>query len=249
MNGSCDNRSRWRATVTATLLSLALPGVTAVASAAQWAGSVGIASDYVLRGISINDGDPALQGDVHLRFARGWSAGLWGSEVQLRPNRHSLELDTYLQWRQPLNVDFDLGLSVTHYAFPRDPRSIGYDYSELGVSLAWREQIYATVAYSPAVNLFTTYGYIVERDKRVYTFEVAAHRSLTPHLDALVGLGFYGPRNIDYASYTYGSATLGWHYGNWRADLALIAVQGVDHRWYTQGKAGGPVTLSLSRSF
>jgi len=241
--------NRTRASLAATLLVLALLAAAASANAAQVGGSLGIASDYVLRGISQNGGDPALQGEAHLRFARGWSLGLWTSQVELLPGRHSMELDAYLQWRQALNDDFDLGLSATHYAYPQDPRSIGYNYNELAASLSWRDQIYASVAYSPAVNLFTTYGFVVERDKRVYTFELSAHRSLSSHLEALAGVGFYGPRDIDYASYTYGSAALGWHYGKWRADLSWIAVQGVNHRWYTQGKAGGPVTLSVSRSF
>ena len=179
----------------------------------------------------------------------GWSLGLWGSQLQLLPHKHSLELDSYLQWQRPLGSEFNLALSATHYAYPHDPRPIDYDYNELGAALSWRDQLSATVGYAPSVNLFTTYGYVVERSKRVYTFELSAHRSLRAHLDALIGVGFYGPRGIDYASYTYGSASLAWHYAKWRAELSWIAVQQADHRWFTQGKAGGPLTLSVAWSF
>jgi uncharacterized protein (TIGR02001 family) len=219
------------------------------ANAASVGGSIGAASDYVLRGVSQNHAEPALQGDLHLRFARDWSAGLWASQVQLLPHQHSAELDTYLQWHRALSTDFDLALTATHYAYPNDPRPINYDYDEAGVSLAWRDQLYATVSYTPAVTLFTTHGYIVERDRRVTSYELAAHRSLSAHLDVLAGIGFYEPRGLDYASYTYGSTSLAWHYGKWRADLAWIAVQGANHRWYTQGEAGGPVTLSVAWAF
>lgn len=228
---------------------LALLVASAPAMAASIAGSIGASSDYVLRGISQNRGELALQGDVHLHFAPAWSVGMWASQVQLLPGRHSVELDGYLQWQHPLNGDFDLAVSATHYAYPNDPRPINYDYNELALALSWRDQLYATVAYAPAVNLFTSYGNIVERDRHVYTYELSAHRSLTAHLEALAGVGFYGPRDIDYASYTYGSASLGWHYGKWRADLAWIAVQRLEHRWFTQGKAGGPLTLSVAWSF
>ena len=225
----------------------ALPCVAA--GAANIAGSIGASSDYVLRGISQNRGEVALQGDLHLLFAPGWSFGFWGSQVQLQPHKHSVELDSYLQWTRPLGSDFNLALSATHYAYPHDPRPIDYAYNEFAAALSWRDQLYATVGYAPAVNLFTTYGFVVERSKRVYTFELSAHRSLRAHLDALLGVGFYGPRDIDYASYTYGSASLVWHYAKWQADLSWIAVQNIDHRWYTQGRAGGPLTLSVSRSF
>jgi uncharacterized protein (TIGR02001 family) len=247
MHGNHEMRnSCWHLFGIAPLLLLAH---TTTADAASVGGSIGASSDYVLRGISQNRGDPALQGDLHLQFAPHWSIGFWGSQLQLLPNRHSVELDSYLQWTRPLGSDFNLALSATHYAYPHDPRPINYDYHEFTAALSWRDQLYATVAYAPSVNLFTTHGYTVEHDKRVYTFELAAHRSLCAHLDALAGVGFYGPRDIDYASYTYGSASLVWHYAKWRADLSWIAVQNADHRWYNQGKAGGPLTLSLSWSF
>ena len=233
----------------ARLLLAACLLVTGRAGAASLAGSIGASSDYVLRGISRNGGELAVQGDVHLLFAPGWSAGLWGSQVQLRPGQHTVELDSYLQWQHALSGDFDLALGLTHYAYPNDPRPIDYNYTELSVSLSWRDQIYATIAYAPDVNLFTTYGYVEARDRQVYTYELAAHRSLSAHLDAVAGLGFYLPHYVDYGSYTYGSASLAWHYGNWRADLSWIAVQRVEHRWYTQGKAGGPLTLGLAWSF
>jgi uncharacterized protein (TIGR02001 family) len=219
------------------------------AGAATVGGSIGATSDYVLRGVSQSQGEPALQGDVHVRFAQGWSVGVWGSQLQLLPGHHTLELDAFLQWRHALSADLDLALSATHYSYPDDPRPVSYDYDELALSLSWRDQLYATARWSPSVNLFTTYGFHLEPDRRVLNLELAAHRGLAPHLEALAGIGFYDPVQLDYASYTYGSAGLDWHYGKWRVDLAWIAVQGADHRWYTQGKAGGPLTLSVAWSF
>lgn len=233
----------------ARLLLLSCLLASATVRAASLAGSIGASSDYVLRGISRNGGELAVQGDVHLLFTPGWSAGFWGSQVQLMRGRHTLELDSYLQWQHSLSSDFDLALSVTHYAYPHDPRPINYNYTELSVSLSWRDQIFATIGYAPDVNLFTTYGNVEQRDKRVFTYELAAHRSLSAHLDAVAGLGFYEPQHVDYGSYTYGSASLAWHYGKWRADLAWIAVQRVEHRWFTQGPAGGPLTLGVAWSF
>ena len=236
----------WRLFGAALLLALCQ---SMTAAAASVAGSIGVASDYVLRGVSQNRGEPAIQGDVQARFAHGWSAGVWGSQLQLLPGQHTLEFDSYLQWRHALSTDLDLAVSATHYSYPGDPRPIDYAYNELGVSLAWRDQLYATASWSPNVNLFTTYGFQFEPDQRVFNFELAAHRGLAAHLEALAGVGFYDPVGLDYASYTYASAALEWHYGKWRVDLAWIAVQGADHRWYSQGEAGGPLSLSVAWRF
>jgi len=238
---------KWWRLSGAALLLLFCQSMTAEAASVE--GSIGAASDYVLRGVSQNRGEPALQGNLNVRFAQGWSAGVWGSQLQLLPGQHTLELDAFLQWRHALSADLDLALSATHYSYPDDPRPIGYNYDELAVSLSWRDQLYATAGWSPSVNLFTTYGYQLEPDQRVFNFELAAHRGLAAHLEALAGIGFYDPVGLDYASYTYGSAALDWHYGNWRVDLAWIAVQGADHRWYSQGEAGGPLTLSVAWRF
>ena len=219
------------------------------AEAASVKGSLAAASDYVLRGVSKNQGEVALQGDVNVRFAQGWSAGVWGSQLQLQPGQHTLEFDAYLQWRHALSADLDLALSATHYSYPGDPRPVNYNYDELALSLSWRDQLYATASWSPRVNFFTSYGSQLEPNRRVYNFDVAAHRGLAAHLEALAGVGFYDPVGFDYASYTYGSAALDWHYGKWRAELAWIAVQGTNHRWYSQGEAGGPLTLSVAWRF
>jgi len=247
MNGNSEIPGKcWRLSGAALVLLLC-DSLTAGAASVQ--GSIAAASDYVLRGVSQNQGELALQGDVNVRFAQGWSAGLWSSQLQLLPGQHTLEFDAYLQWRHALSAEFDLALSATHYSYPDDPRPISYDYDELALSLAWRDQLYATASWSPRVNFFTSYGYQLEPNRRVLNFELAAHRGLTAHLEALAGVGFYDPVGVDYASYTYGSAALDWHSGKWRAELAWIAVQGANHRWYSQGEAGGPLTLSVAWSF
>ncbi len=174
----------WRLAGAALVLSLCQ---SLNAEAASVDGSIGVASDYVLRGVSRNQGEPALQGDVNVRFAQGWTVGVWASQLQLLPGQHTVEFDAFLQWRHALSADLDLALSATHYSYPDDPRPISYNYDELALSLSWRDQLYATVSWSPSVDLFTTYGFHLEPDRRVLNLELAAHRGLAPHLEALAG--------------------------------------------------------------
>jgi uncharacterized protein (TIGR02001 family) len=229
------------------LLTLLVCGsATAVDAAAG--GLLGVTSDYVLRGVSQSDGDPAVQGEVHYAFARGWSTGLWASQVRLLPGHVTAELDAYLQWSAALSDNFDFGATVTHYSYPGDPRPISYDYDELGLSLSWRDQLYIAASWTPRLNLYS-YTDGLARDHGVFNYEASLHRSLRSHFDLSAGAGYYDPPGLEYAAYGYGNARLAWHYGHWRADLAWIWAQNADHRQYTHGPAGGPLAASIAWSF
>ena len=222
----------------------------AVASAARAmpGGSIGLTSDYVLRGVSQSDGEAAFQGDVHWNFPAGWSAGIWASQVKLAPRSNTVELDGYLQWHGELNADLDLGATATHYSYPNDPRPVSYNYDELSLSLTWHDQIRVAASWTPSLNLYS-YTDGLARDRQVYTLEASWHRDLGPRLDLTAGVGFYAPTGLEYASYAYGDASLGWRYGHWRVNLAWIWVQNGGHRQYSSGPAGGPLAATVAWIF
>ena len=226
--------------------TLAVPAGVAVS--ATPGGSIGATSDYVLRGISQSNGAAALQGELHWSFLPGWSSGFLASQVQHLPHQTTLELGEYLQWHDALSADLDLGVAATNYHYPHDPRPISYSYDELSLSLAWRDQIYLALSWTPKLNLYSlTDG--LARDRQVYTFEASVHRNLRPRLDLTAGIGFYDPAGLEYAAYGYGNLALAWHYDHWRADLAWIWVQNASHRQYSAGPAGGPLAATLAWSF
>jgi uncharacterized protein (TIGR02001 family) len=229
------------------VLTVLVCGCSSAVDAAP-GGLLGVTSDYVLRGVSQSDGEPAVQGEAHYAFARGWSMGLWASQVRLLPGHVTSELDAFLQWRAALSESFDLGATATHYSYPGDPRPISYDYDELGLSLSWRDQLYLAASWTPSLNLYS-YSDGLARNHGVLTYEVSLHRSLRSHLDLSAGVGYYDPPGLEYAAYGYGNAQLAWHYGHWRADLAWIWVQNASHRQYTSGPAGGPLAASIAWSF
>jgi len=230
------------------VLSILLLWGSATAADAAVGGLLGVTSDYVLRGVSQSDGDPAAQGEAHYRFSPGWSAGLWASQVRLRPGHVTAELDAYLQWRATLSESFDLSATATHYSYPGDPRPIGYAYDELGLSLSWRDALILAASWTPALNLYS-YTDGLARDHGVLSYEASVHRSLRSHFDLSAGAGYYDPPGLEYAAYGYGNAQLAWHYGHWRANLAWIWVQNADHRQYTPGPAGGPLAASIAWAF
>jgi uncharacterized protein (TIGR02001 family) len=234
--------------VLGTALAAGLALGAASGARAGLGGSVAVTSDNVLRGLSQSDNRPAAQGELHWNFPAGWSGGVSASELRFAPNRASLELGAQLQWHGALSDDFDLGAALAHYSYPDDPRPVGYEYEELGVSLAWRDQLYAAASWIPNVNFRSTLDGSV-RDRQALSLEASWHRTLRPRLDLSAGLGFFDPQGLEYASYAYGNATLGWHYGHWRAHLNWIWVQDASNRRYSAGPAGGPWTLTVAWGF
>jgi uncharacterized protein (TIGR02001 family) len=125
-------------------------------------GNVALTSDYVFRGISQSDKNPAIQGGFD--YTNGaFYAGAWASSVDFGANASGtgsaadLEVDVYGGWRRdvgPLALDF----GVIGYLYPGSTNDFGeYDYWEgyAKASMAPTERTSVGVAayYSPE---FTT---------------------------------------------------------------------------------------------
>ena len=134
-------------------------GVAGTATAAV-TGSAAVTSDYVFRGVSQTDGDPAVQAGFEWSEA-GFYAGLWGSNISWLSDlsadaakiSSSLELDASAGYRGTLGegVAFDVG--AVYYWYPGDyfPGFNSADTVELYGALTWRV---FTAKYSHAVTDF-----------------------------------------------------------------------------------------------
>ena len=61
-------------------MGIALASLTTAASA-EFSGNVALTTDYVWRGVSQTDEGPAVQGGFDYEHESGFSAGVWGSNV------------------------------------------------------------------------------------------------------------------------------------------------------------------------
>lgn len=140
-----------RSNAVAPSIAIALLLVLAPAQGARAAvaGSVAITSDYVFRGISQNDQDPALQAGLEYSADSGFYAGTWGSNVSWlsdltafgTPVSNSLELDVYGGYRGKFSekVAFDVG--ALYYWYPGDYPD-GFNSPDTG-------EVYAGVTFGP----------------------------------------------------------------------------------------------------
>lgn len=116
-------------TAAAAALALGLTGLAAPASAqdAKVAFNVGVTSDYVFRGYSQTNEDPAVQGGVDLT-AGSFYAGAWASNVDFGDDTDA-EVDVYGGYRTEAG-GFALDFGVIGYLYAGEPDGADYNYAE-----------------------------------------------------------------------------------------------------------------------
>lgn len=112
-----------------TFLACASPLVSGAAFAeSDWtlSSNVGLFSDYVFRGVTQTDSDPAIQGGLDLTHESGFFAGVWGSNVEsdatdttvVNYDGVNLELDTYVGWSSEVADKTTVTVKALRYIYP-----------------------------------------------------------------------------------------------------------------------------------
>lgn len=121
-------KSTVRATAIAGLLTAALVPAAAAQNSDGFPGEISanvtFASEYVFRGVSVSDEDPALQGSLTWAHGSGFYIGAWGSSGNFGTNG-SLEIDYYAGYGTDLN-GVTLDFSVIYYTYPGDEADGNY---------------------------------------------------------------------------------------------------------------------------
>jgi uncharacterized protein (TIGR02001 family) len=131
-------------------LVAALAGLLGIGSAqaqVQVSGSAALTSDYVWRGSSQSDGDPAVQAGAKISIPSGWYASVWGSNVSFKPdNGARSEFDLVAGWSGALAPDWTLDANLTRYVYPGTGRAL--DWTELNTTVTWKQRAWLQVAHS-----------------------------------------------------------------------------------------------------
>ena len=97
----------------------------------EYSFTIGATSDYVFRGLSLNEEEPTIQGSVDLEYGK-YYFGVWGSQVE-GDGFAPLEVDVYAgvkpEWGQ---FTFDFG--VLGYLYPEASNALDYVEFKAGVS-------------------------------------------------------------------------------------------------------------------
>ncbi|MFZ0266364.1 TorF family putative porin [Caulobacter sp.] len=97
--------------------SVAMSGA-AMAEELKLSYNVGVASDYVFRGVSQTQEDPQVFGGIDLTYGLGY-AGVWASNVDFGPSDPTAEIDLYAGLK-PTYGDTSFDLGVLYYSYIDD---------------------------------------------------------------------------------------------------------------------------------
>jgi uncharacterized protein (TIGR02001 family) len=220
-------------TKTAGAAAVALLALSGAASAEDrqfgWSVNVGGTSDYIFRGVSQTDNDPAFQAGADFTYGILY-AGIWGSNTDDAFTNSSAEIDFYAGVKPVLGpVTFDFG--VIYYYYPGDDFDVA-DYVEgkAGASISPIKNLsLAATLYYTDEGTFNT--------GEIFTYEGTAAYTLpsvgifTPTVSGLVGHSEF--EDFGALSYTYWNAGIAlavekftFDFRYWDTDIDIISVTG-----------------------
>lgn len=213
------------------------------APAAEFSGYVNLTTDYVFRGVSYSDGNPAAQLGADVLFDPGVFAGAYASTIDISngPDRQrDLEIIYYLGYGKPVGDDWTISATAIFYTYPGATGSIDYDYEEISLALNYRDWLWLDYAYSP--DLYQS-GY------DSHNVEAYAEWTLSWKLTAATGVGWYDTSSLTGAAYTYWQAGLSRPAGPVELDLRYHDTS----RWVpivsTESRAEPRIVLSVRFQF
>ena len=115
--------------------------------ASDFSGTVALTSDYVWRGTSQSNEDPAVQAGVKVAGASGVYAQVWGSSVEFAPEtRASTEFDLVAGWSGALSDAWALDVNLTHYVYPS--ATVDLDWTDANATVTLHDRYWLQVGHS-----------------------------------------------------------------------------------------------------
>lgn len=180
------------------LSGIAWSGSCRIADADELHGYLTVGSDYVFRGISQSNDQPAVQGGLDYSHRSGMFAGIFIAPVEFPDNSfgedlRDTEFDVYLGYRRELGGDWAWDAALLHYGYPGSG-DFDYAYDELALNLHYRDsaRFGATISENAISGQSTG-----------WTVEVELRRPLGARAQYSGSLGRYEFERADWGDYYY----------------------------------------------
>jgi uncharacterized protein (TIGR02001 family) len=218
-------------------------------SADNFSASVALTSNYIFRGLTISDDDPAVSGSVDWGYM-GFYLGVWASSLEAVKSE-SLEIDYYGGYVGDIN-NFTYSLDVIYYDYPGESNSGNTD--DIGDLAYW--EYGGSLSYSFEVDLEPVAKVMVlhSPDNFAETGDATAvESSLDLSLPYDLGLSFhYGRQYLDddknaVDDYDYYGASLTKTLGKFDLSVAYTATN--DDGETFQGSSTSELYFTVETSF
>lgn len=226
----------FKKTMIAGLVAAALAPAVSVAadSPHTLTGNVGLYSQYIFRGLTQTNKDPALQGGFDYSHSSGFYAGTWMSNISWLTdspavtgyNSSSLEMDFYGGYKGTITGDLGFDVGILKYYYPgthstvTNPGTFKADTLEIYGALTWK---WLSAKYSHSIEK-KTFG--VDDSEGTYYFDLSANFPVT---DKLTLMAHYGIQKFKGTSNLCGAATsndICASYDDWKIGASYALPQG-----------------------
>lgn len=243
----------------AALLLAACTAASAADNEAErdWQVNFGLATDYVFRGITRSNQDPAAQGGIdYYNRDHGLYAGVWASSAEFNragDDEASLETDFYGGFRQRFANGIGWDLGARYYYFPGQNADRGLGDLETAEVNGRLDYSFSRALFAPEVDVGVAYSpdYFGEDGDGVY-LDSGVRLALPRAFDLFTRVGYLdvegdrsNPAGYDYVDYQVGVSKrfgvfdfdLAWHDTNHGCDRLVgqsacqALVFGVNSRW------------------
>ncbi len=114
-------------------LALATLATSSFANAGDIEANIALSTDYVFRGFTQTNEEPAISGGFDYGFENGIYVGTWASNVNFGDDT-SAELDLYVGYGIELNESVSLDFSVFRFIYAGEEDALNYTEFNVGVS-------------------------------------------------------------------------------------------------------------------
>lgn len=208
-----ERRMTMKPVALAAVIGIALSIAAPLTHAQGFSGGLTATSDYVFRGLSQTNEDPALQGEIRFDHSTGLYAGLWASNVDFGGSVGSgIEYDTFIGYARSLTDTVGIDVQFVRYNYSGLNGSSDFEYNEFIGNLSFAEYYTATLGYSTDV--------LASGDNGTY-LALAGSWPITEKLSWGAGIGHYSLPDVfeDYMDWTVG---LSYDLSPVTLDLAFI---------------------------
>jgi uncharacterized protein (TIGR02001 family) len=176
--------------------------------------NIGVVSNYIWRGVTQTQNDPAVQGGLDYSHESGLYVGAWVSNIDWGTPDPNYELDLYGGFGGSVNEDFSYDINTTYFAYPDGRDS---DFWEIGASGTFR---WVTLGLAYTVAGENEGGLFDDGD--IYYYGSFEYSDLPYDLGISLRTGYYDFRH-DRETLADGSESPSADYWNYGASLSKAA--------------------------
>ena len=237
-----------RALLPCALGSGALFAPAAGVAAQTWGGSIGLTSDYLVRGISRNTHEAAIQADLHVASDSGLLGGVFASTTRFNgDDTRDVEFEAFIGFAWAERGPWRTKILASHYEYPWNGSGSQYNHDELDLDVTYGEALGVALSYSP--NSPHSVDFVGLTGVPAKSVEIDWNTARRHDITGSAGVGYSiigGPGGAGYAYWSLGAA---YDVEHWTLSVAYVGTNAAARYLYYDAAAHGRLMATIICKF